>query len=212
MDPRSCAITVSVVESPARCGQGTYQGTASKYLDLQPTHNAIYAYVRSPQMAFAPPQDTSVPIVMVGPGTGFAPFRGFLQERQAQKARGAQMGKALLFYGCRDENDFLYRDEIQAWVDQGLTTVYTAYSRRAGQPKTYVQDEIKAHAAEVWNMLQDGALIYVCGDASRMEPDVRQVFAGIYQAKTGSSAQESDDWLARMQQDNRYLADVWAGA
>jgi cytochrome P450/NADPH-cytochrome P450 reductase len=74
-----------------------------------------------------------------------------------------------------------------------------------------VQDQIKAHADEVWELMQRGAVIYVCGDASRMEPDVRRAFAAIYQAKTGADAQGAEDWLTRLQHDNRYLADVWAG-
>jgi cytochrome P450/NADPH-cytochrome P450 reductase len=210
-DARTCAITVAVVDAPARSGQGTFKGTCSSYLQQQPPRNAIYAFVRSPQMTFRPPDDPGIPIIMVGPGTGFAPFRGFLQERAALKARGARLGKALLFFGCRSPEEFIYQDELQMWADQGITEVYTAFSRVAGQPKTYVQDQIKAHADDVWQMLQDGAVIYVCGDASRMEPDVRKAFAAIYQAKKGVNEQQAAAWLDQMARANHYLADVWAG-
>ncbi|HEV2461985.1 MAG TPA: cytochrome P450, partial [Ktedonobacterales bacterium] len=186
-DAHTCAITVAVVDAPALSGRGRYEGTCSSYLQLQPSHSAIYAFARSPQMAFRPPEDPAIPIIMVGPGTGIAPFRGFLQERAALQAKGAKLGRALLFFGCRNPDDFLYQDELQAWVDQGVTTLYTAFSRLEGQPKTYVQDEIKAHADDVWQLIQEGAVIYICGDASRMEPDVRKAFIDISQAKTGTS-------------------------
>jgi len=211
-DAKTCAITVAVVDAPARSGRGTYRGACSNYLKLQPTNNAIYAFTRSPQMAFRPPEDPSIPIIMVGPGTGFAPFRGFLQERAARKAKGALLGKALLFCGSRTPEEFIYQEELDAWEEQGITDVHTAFSRLVGQPKTHVQDQMRAHADEVWQMIHDGAMIYVCGDASRMEPDVRETLTAIYQAKTGASAQQAEDWLAQLTQTNRYLADVWAGA
>ena len=211
-DARICAVTVAVVDEPARSGRGAFKGTCSNYLKQQPPRNAIYAFTRSPQMTFRPPDDPAIPIIMVGPGTGIAPFRGFLQERAALKAKGAQLGKSLLFFGCRTPNEFIYQDELQAWADQGITAFCTAFSRVEGQPKTYVQDQIRAHADAVWQMIQDGAVIYVCGDASRMEPDVRKAFAAIYQAKTGDSEQQAADWLDQMTGANRYLADVWAGA
>jgi cytochrome P450/NADPH-cytochrome P450 reductase len=162
-------------------------------------------------MAFRLPEDPTIPIIMVGPGTGYAPFRGFLQERAALQANGTQLGKSLLFFGCRNSDDFIYQEELQAWADQGITTLYTAFSRVEGQPKTYVQDVIRAHADDVWQMIQDGAVIYVCGDASRMEPAVRRAFIDMYQAKTGASEQEAEDWMDQCARSNRYLADVWAG-
>jgi cytochrome P450/NADPH-cytochrome P450 reductase len=161
-------------------------------------------------MAFRPPEDPTIPIIMVGPGTGIAPFRGFLQERAALQAKGAKLGRALLFFGCRGPDDFLYQDELQAWVAQGVTELYTAYSRIEGQPKTYVQDEIKAHADDVWQMVQEGAVIYICGDASRMEPDVRRAFIDIYRAKAGADSQAAEAWWSQLEHANRYLADAWA--
>src|SRR5262249_54154066 len=146
----------------------------------------------------------------VGPGTGIAPFRGFLQERAALQDKGAKLGKALLFFGCRNPDDSLYQEELQAWVDQGVTTLYTAFSRLEGQSKIYVQDQITAHADEVWQMIQDGAIIYVCGDASRMEPAVHRALGEIYQAKTGASQKEAEVWCSQMEHANRYLADAWA--
>jgi cytochrome P450 / NADPH-cytochrome P450 reductase len=210
-DARTCAITVAVVDAPARSGHGTFNGTCSSYLKRQPARNAVYAFTRSPQMAFRPPDNPAIPIIMVGPGTGFAPFRGFLQERAALKQQGARLGRSLLFFGCRTPDEFIYQDELRAWSDQGITEVSTAFSRVEGQPKTYVQDQIRAHADDVWQLIQDGAVIYICGDAGRMEPDVRKAFTDIYQAKTGAGEQQAADWLDQMTRANRYLADVWAG-
>lgn len=202
----------ALVDAPARSGRGRYQGTCSNYLKRQPPRNAIYAFTRSPQMKFCPPEDPPIPIIMVGPGTGVAPFRGFLQERAALKQKGAHLGRALLFYGCRNPEDAIYQNEMQAWAAQGVVDVYTAFSRIEVQPKTYVQDQIKAHTDEVWQLIEEGAVVYVCGDAARMEPDVHRALIAIYQAKTGASAQDAEEWLTQMTQSNRYLADVWAGA
>lgn len=85
-----------------------------------------------------------------------------------------------------------------------------AFSRVEGQPKTYVQNNIAAHADEVWQLLEQGALVYVCGDASRMTPDVRATLAAIYGAKTGASAEDTETWLNDFAAQGRYLADVWA--
>src|SRR5260370_34338554 len=129
-------------------------------------------------MAFRLPEDPAIPIIMVAPGTGYAPFRGFLQERVALQANGTQLGTSLLFFGCRNGDDFIYQQELQAWADEGITTLYTAFSRVEGQPKTYVQELIRAHSDEVWQMIKDGAVIYDWCDASRMEPAVLRAFTG----------------------------------
>ena len=111
-------------------------------------------------------------MIMIGPGTGSAPFRGFLQERAALKQRGVPVGESLLFFGCRDpQQDFLYEDELRAFEALGHHAACTARSRaRPGQPKIYVQQAIREQADEVWRLLQQEAVIFVCGDASRMAP------------------------------------------
>ena len=117
-------------------------------------------------------------MIMVGPGTGVAPFRGFLQERAALKQQGVPVGEAMLFFGCRDPlQDFLYEDELRAFEAAGVTRLFAAFSREPGKPKTYVQQAIREHSDEVWRLLQQEAMVFVCGEASRMAPDVRQAFA-----------------------------------
>src|SRR5437764_4184314 len=145
---------------------------------------------------------------MIGTGTGLAPFRGFLQERAALKAQEETVGESILFFGCRNpEQDFLYEDALQAFVDKGVTELSVAFSRLNGK-KTYVQDKIKQDREKVWQLIEQGAIIYICGDASKMAPDVRKAFASIYQDKTGKSEQEENTWLDGLTAENRYLRGI----
>ncbi|MBL8189846.1 MAG: cytochrome P450, partial [Acidobacteria bacterium] len=208
---RICSITVAVVEAPARSGRGIFQGVCTNYLARQNEGDVLYAFVKDTKSAFRLPDDPTVPIVMIGPGTGFAPFRGFLQERAALKAAGKTIGRSLLFFGCRHpQQDFLYQDELSQFVEAGVTELSCAFSRVEGQKKCYVQDEVYARRDDIWQLLEAGAVIYVCGDASRMAPDVRRTFAAIYQEKTGANAAAADVWLNDLTAQNRYLVDVWA--
>lgn len=124
--------------------------------------------------------------------------------------RGETVGRSLLFFGFRDpEQDYLYEEELSDFAARGITTVVPAVSRTEGQPKRYVQQAIREHEKDMWNLLQQGAVIYVCGDASRMAPEVRAAFAAIYEQKTGLSAIEADAWLSGLTAANRYLVDIW---
>jgi len=157
---------------------------------------------------FRLPDDAARPVIMVGPGTGLAPFRGFLQERAAQAAKGAAPGEAMLFFGCRHpEQDFIYRDELEGFAGRGTVQLHTAFSR-ASSRKVYVQDLIRAQAAQVWRLLESGAIVYVCGDGARMEPDVRRTLSDIAR----EHGQDGSTWMDRMIADQRYVLDVWAGA
>jgi cytochrome P450/NADPH-cytochrome P450 reductase len=135
LDPSRCSVTVGVVEGPASSGRGIYKGICSNFLAGRRTGEAILATVRETKAGFRLPDDASVPIIMVGPGTGLAPFRGFLQERAALKAKGASLGPAMLFFGCRHpDQDFLYADELKAFNASGIAELHTAFSR-AESPK-----------------------------------------------------------------------------
>src|SRR5262249_41060722 len=140
-------------------------------------------------------------------------FRGFLQERAALKQRGAPIGESLLFFGCRDPiQDFLYEDDMRAFEAAGVTKLYAAFSREPGKPKAYVQQAIQQQADAVWRLIQQEAVIYVCGDASRMAPDVREAFAGVFRERTNSSEADAQAWLAGLVQARRYLEDIWASS
>jgi cytochrome P450/NADPH-cytochrome P450 reductase len=167
--------------------------------------------VRETKAGFRLPDDPSVPIIMIGPGTGLAPFRGFLEERAARKAKGAALGPAMLFFGCRHpDQDFLYADELKTLAASGITELFTAFSRADG-PKTYVQHVLAAQKDKVWPLVEQGAIIYVCGDGSKMEPDVKAALVAIHREKNGADAVASARWIEEMGAKNRYVLDVWAG-
>ncbi len=211
VEERSCSITVAVVEGAARSSHGTFAGVCTNYLRQQTEGSVIYAFVKDTKSAFRLPDDPATPILMIGPGTGLAPFRGFLQERAALKAQGQEIGKSLLFFGCRHPGqDFLYEDELRQYEADGVTQLSVAFSRLDTEQKCYVQNDIYARRDEVWQLVEQGAVIYVCGDASRMATDVRLTFAAIYSEKTGASNTEAEQWLNDLTAQNRYLVDVWA--
>lgn len=208
---RICSITVGVLKAPALSGHGQYVGTCSSWLAERPRGSTIHAFVRDNGSSFRLPRSPQTPIVMVGPGTGVAPFRGFLQERAVQMARGQKLGDALLFFGCRSKNDHLYEHELNACKSSAHTVVVVAYSRAEGQPKTYVQNRIVEEAERVWTLLSQGAVVYVCGEARRMAPEVRRAFMKVHQTKTGGDEAAAEQWLNDLVAAERYLEDVWPG-
>jgi cytochrome P450/NADPH-cytochrome P450 reductase len=212
VDPAHCSITVAVVAAPAASGRGVYKGICSNYLSDRRVGDTIYATVRETKAGFRLPDDSSVPIIMIGPGTGLAPFRGFLQERAARKATGAALGPAMLFFGCRHPaQDYLYADELKAMEAGGITELFTAFSRAEG-PKTYVQHLLAAEKDKAWSLIEQGAIIYVCGDGGRMEPDVKAALVAIYRERSGADAAAGARWIDELGTKNRYVLDVWAGS
>lgn len=208
----SLSITVGVVCERAWSGRGEYKGVASTYLADREIGDSITCFIGTPQSGFQLPENPETPIIMVGPGTGIAPFRGFLQARRIQKEEGKKLGEAHLYYGCRDfEQDYLYRQEMQQAEQDGLVTLHTAFSRVNGQPKTYVQHLMKRDAAAFIQLLADGAHLYLCGDGSKMAPDVESTLCQAYQEVRSVSRQEAKKWLEQLQQEGRYAKDVWAG-
>jgi cytochrome P450/NADPH-cytochrome P450 reductase len=210
-DASRCSVTVGVVEGLAGSGRGIYRGVCSNYLASRREGETIHATLRETKAGFRLPEDASVPIIMIGPGTGLAPFRGFLQERAARQAKGATLGLAMLFFGCRHpDQDFLYADELKAFATSGITELYTAFSR-ADPPKTYVQHLVAAEKEKVWSLIEQGAIVYVCGDGSRMEPDVKAALVAIYRERAGVDAAAGARWIEDLGAKNRYVLDVWAG-
>jgi sulfite reductase (NADPH) flavoprotein alpha-component len=146
------------------------------------------------------------PIIMIGPGTGIAPFRAFLHERRALGAKG----KNWLFFGERSEKtDFLYREELETMrADGHLTRLDTAFSRDQAD-KVYVQDKMMEQASQFWNWLQDGANVFVCGDASRMAKDVDAALHAIVEKHGGMSSHAAEEYVHGMKEDHRYHRDVY---
>jgi cytochrome P450 / NADPH-cytochrome P450 reductase len=210
-DASRCSVTVGVVEAPASSGRGVYKGICSNYLAGRRAGDTVHATVRETKAGFRLPDDPWMPVIMIGPGTGLAPFRGFLQERAARKAGGAKLGPAMLFFGCRHpEQDFLYADELKAFAADGIVDLHTAFSRGDG-PKTYVQHLVAAQKDKVWSLIEQGAIIYVCGDGGKMEPDVKAALMAIHRERTGGDEATASRWIDDMGTRNRYVLDVWAG-
>jgi len=210
-DPARCSVTVGVVQAPASSGRGVYRGVCSNYLAGRRAGDTIHATVRETKAGFRLPGNAAVPIIMIGPGTGLAPFRGFLQERAALKAAGQTLGPAMLFFGCHHpEQDYLYADELKAFAADGITELHTAFSRGDG-PKTYVQHLVAAQKDRVWSLIEQGAIVYVCGDGGKMEPDVKAALVAIHRERTGADEAAGTRWIDDIGAKNRYVLDVWAG-
>ncbi|MEV6994787.1 cytochrome P450 [Streptomyces sp. NPDC093228] len=210
-NPRHVRLTVGLLEGPALSGDGQYRGTCSSYIARLEPGDVVYGYVRVPSPTFAPPADPATPLILIGPGTGIAPLRGFLEERAWQQANGTQVGLSQVFVGCRHpEHDYFYRQEMQDWEQAGIAQVHTAFSAVTGHPARFVQNAIAGAADTVWQAIEDGAYIYVCGDGRRMAPAVREALAAIYRQHTGSDDEAAQQWLAQLEADERYQQDVFA--
>lgn len=181
-------------------------GVASTFLcDRLAPGDAVGVYVQKAH-GFALPPNPETPVIMVGPGTGVAPFRSFLWQRNAQQPSG----KAWLFYGHqRQATDFYYRDEFDELSRNGtLTRLSTAWSRD-GETKVYVQDRMREAGAELWAWLKSGAHFYICGDAKRMAKDVETAIADIAEQHGHMSAAGAKDFIAELKAAGRYQADVY---
>ncbi|MGF1472214.1 MAG: bifunctional cytochrome P450/NADPH--P450 reductase [Rubrobacteraceae bacterium] len=210
VDPQRCSITVGVVDAPALAREGRYQGVCSNYLAREEVGSVVEGFVRPPGVPFVPPEDPDTPMIMVAAGTGLAPFRGFLQERAALKSQGEEVGPSMVFFGCRNpQQDYIYENELEEFEREDITELRTAFSRLEGEPKMYVQDRILAERDEVWNLLQEGAIVYVCGDAGRMAPAVERSFVTLYQESNGAGDQDAEAWMADLKASERYLVDIW---
>ncbi len=155
---------------------------------------------------FRLPVDPVTPVIMVGPGTGIAPFRAFLQHRAAR----GEGGRSWLFFGDRrSATDFLFHDEIEAWRKGGILSRLSLAWSRDGTRKDYVQHRMAEEAADLWRWLQDGAHFYVCGDASRMAKDVDAALRGVAQSEGGMSADQARDWIVALARQGRYQRDVY---
>ncbi|MFI9650316.1 bifunctional cytochrome P450/NADPH--P450 reductase [Streptomyces sp. NPDC052040] len=210
-DPRQVRLTVGLLEGPALSGDGQYRGVCSSYLAGLAPGDVVFGYVRVPSPAFAPPADPGTPLILIGPGTGIAPLRGFLEERARQHGNGTAVGLSQVFVGCRHpEHDYFYRQEMRDWEQAAIARVHTAFSAVPGHPTRFVQDAVTAASATVWEALENGAYVYVCGDGRRMAPAVRKALVAVHRRHTGSDDATAQQWLAQLEADERYQQDVFA--
>ncbi|STD03863.1 Cytochrome P450(BM-3) [Dermatophilus congolensis] len=210
-------LTVAHLSEPARSGRGQHHGVASSYLAGTRPGARIPVSVRSSSMANNLPQDVTTPVIMACAGTGIAPFRGFVQQRALQaQEKGVTPAPTLLFFGCHSPNtDLLYAEEFAAWEQEGIVDIRPAFSRAPEEgpegPMRYVQDRMWADRADIIDLVNDGASLFVCGDGERMAPAVRDVCTRICAEAKNISIDEAQEWLTSMEQEHeRYVSDVFA--
>ena len=208
--PNEISITVGTVFIRDRSGNGEYKGVASAFLRDVAPGTEILCFLRRPEPPFAPTDDPGIPMILIGPGTGFAPFRGFLGERATQRAQGCDVAASLVFYGCRHpDHDWFYRQEMQQWEEQGIAKIHLAFSTVSEHAVRFVQDALWAEREAVWSAINTGATIYVCGDGRLMAPAVREALIRIHADRTQSTRDESSAWLQALIKSGRYRQDVF---
>jgi sulfite reductase (NADPH) flavoprotein alpha-component len=203
-EPGRLSLTVDCVRY--QLGRRQRTGVASTFLAERIEPGASLPVYVQEAHGFGLPEDPSKPIIMVGPGTGVAPFRAFLQERAAVKAPGRNW----LFFGHqRMKTDFFYADELNAMKERGQLDRLTLAWSRDGAEKVYVQDRMRETGAELWAWLQEGAHFYVCGDAKRMAKDVERALVDIAAERGRMSTDDAIAYVAGLKKAGRYQADVY---
>jgi len=205
---RCVHITVSVTRDPKPRGR-THFGVCSNYLaSLRPQQDRVCVFVRT--STFRLPRNLNTPVIMVGPGTGLAPFRAFLQEGFALKEKGLTFGKWLLFFGCRHrDKDFIYREEVELAGNGLLHELSLAFSRETEQ-KVYVQHRLEERAAHVWDLIhKENAYFFVCGGTA-MGREVRQALASLAEKFGGMTPAKAADYVKKLQNSNRFIQELWS--
>jgi NADPH-dependent sulfite reductase flavoprotein alpha-component len=202
VSPHEVQLTVSVVRYRGVHG-GRRGGVCSTFLADRASSAPVFLQ-RSPH--FRPPEDGSIPMIMVGPGTGVAPFRGFLQERRALGHRGRNW---LFFGGQHRDQNYYYRDDFEDMARDGLLDRLDLAFSRDQSSRVYVQHRMLARGAEVWRWLDDGAHFYVCGDAARMAKDVDAALTTIIERHGGLSHEQAHDYKRELVAAKRYVRDVY---
>lgn len=209
--PDVVSLTVAVLQTAARSGIGVYNGTGSTFLQaIQPGMQVAVA-ITSPNEHFRLPEDNAQPLVLIGAGSGMAPFRGFIRERAARARAGEPSGETTLFFGCDGPDiDDLYAGEFAAIADEAQLTSYKAYTFAPEGDVMFVQHRLWAEREQVARLIADGAKIMVCGDGERMAPAVQETLQRIHAEQSGESDEQSADWLEKLRESGRYATDVFS--
>ncbi|MFE3606750.1 bifunctional cytochrome P450/NADPH--P450 reductase [Streptomyces goshikiensis] len=211
--PERADLMISLLEAPHRSGRdGVFRGTGSSYLHRVRPGDTILARVQPCREAFRVPHDERTPVIMIGAGTGLAPFRGAIADRRALRAAGAELAPALCYFGCdHPEVDYLHRAELEDADREGAVSMRPAFSLAPEGGVRFVQHRIEAEGEEVWRLTEAGARIHVCGDGSRMAPGVREAFRQLYVRYSGKDASTASEWLRALEAEGRYVEDVYVG-
>jgi NADPH-ferrihemoprotein reductase len=215
--PRSVHITAAVIKETMPTGR-VHHGVATSWLAAAKTGTKVPVFLR--HSAFKLPKDNLTPVVMVGPGTGLAPFRGFIQERAAAVSSrnrkndsiNTKLGPGVMFFGCRREDqDYIYKEELESAVANGaLSELNVAFSRRAAV-KDYVQHHLKRQGQAVWDLLgpKGNGYLYVCGDAKNMAKDVHAALIEVATEAAGGNSTAGEAAVKVLLDSGRYQKDVW---
>ena len=204
--PNEVHLTVGVVRYGRDGSERQRKGVASTFLSDRSAIGHKVGIFTHESHGFRPPTQSDAPMIMVGPGTGIAPFRAFLQERREL----GHKGKNWLFFGDqRRESDFLFQTEIEEFVDSGHLNKFDAAFSRDQAEKIYVQHKMLENAPELWRWLEDGGHFYVCGDASRMAKDVDNALKRIVEEQGQMSSDAAKDYVANLSKTGRYGRDVY---
>lgn len=210
LDAGHVDLMVSLLDAPARSGRGRYRGTGSGHLAALKPGDTVNARIQPCREVFR--IDRSAPVVMIAAGTGLAPFRGAVADRAAERAAGAELPAALLYFGCdAPDADYLHADELRAAEAVGAVSLRPAFSAAPENGALFVQHRIAAEADEIWDLLNSGARVYVCGDGARMAPGVREAFRTLYRERSnGGDEAAAERWLNSLVAEGRYVEDVYA--
>ncbi|EFO27526.2 FAD binding domain-containing protein [Loa loa] len=202
-------LAITVVVTRYMIGNRLVKGVCTNFLLQKGEGSKVPIFVRKSTMRL--PHRLETPVIMIGPGTGFAPFRGFLQERSFQKKQGQGIGPMILYYGCRHpEQDYIYEEELKKFIEDGvLSELHTAFSRVTAK-KIYVQDEIWKSREAIWRAVEDGANIFICGDARNMARDVQNTFIRIFMEVGGKTEIEAQKFQKDLERKRCYQTDVWS--
>ncbi|XP_023675147.2 NADPH--cytochrome P450 reductase isoform X1 [Paramormyrops kingsleyae] len=206
-----CAVVVEYKTKTGRINRGVATNWLKNKVVMDNGHKStVPMYVRKSQ--FRLPFKASSPVVMIGPGTGIAPFIGFIQERAWLKQQGREVGETVLYYGCHHRSeDFLYQEELEGYERSGVLTQLNVAFSRDQERKVYVQHLMKRNKEHLWKLINaDGAHVYVCGDARNMARDVQNVFCEIAEELGGLTHTQAVDYIKRLMTKGRYSQDVWS--
>uniref|UniRef100_A0A348G635 NADPH--cytochrome P450 reductase n=1 Tax=Odontomachus monticola TaxID=613454 RepID=A0A348G635_ODOMO len=211
LHPTSIHITAVVVEYQTPTGR-TNKGVTTSWLKQKHPSDPpclVPIFVRKSQ--FRLPTRTSIPIIMVGPGTGLAPFRGFIQERDLARKGGKEVGDTILYFGCRkSKEDYLYQEELAQYAQSGSLKLHTAFSREQPE-KVYVTHLLEKNKEEIWRVIgEQNGHIYICGDARNMARDVHNILLKVVMERGNMSELDAMDYIKKMDSQKRYSSDVWS--